>query len=140
MAEENPAIEITPKQTNTGPPAAKTPTDENKKWSDMETRKLIALYEENEILWNVTSKDYRNRVKKHEAIRAISNKLKVDTPEVQRKLHNLRSQYNSELKKLRTKTSGQGTDEVYVPNWPYFAALKFIHVKTPTTSSTMVSK
>lgn len=113
--------------------------DETKKWSDLETKKLITLYEENELLWNVTLKDYRNRVKKHEAFRDISEKLKIDITEVQRKIHNLRSQYNSELKKIKKKTSGQATDEVYVSNWPYFAALKFIHVNVPTTSSTFVS-
>ena len=120
--------------------ASETHTDDNRKWSDIETRKLIALYEGKEVLWDITSKDYRNRTKKHEAVRDISNKLKVEPSEVQRKLHNLRSQYNAEFKKIRKKTSGQGTDEVYVSNWPYFTALKFIHVKTPTTSSTMVSK
>lgn len=35
-------------------------------------------------------------------------------------------QVSQELKKIRKKWSGAGTDEVYKSTWPYFNALKFL--------------
>nr|CAI5869348.1 unnamed protein product [Callosobruchus analis] len=33
---------------------------------------------------------------------------------------------SQEIKKIKKKKSGAGTNEIYVSNWPYFSALKFL--------------
>ncbi|KAG7171984.1 putative Alcohol dehydrogenase transcription factor Myb/SANT-like-containing protein 19 [Homarus americanus] len=84
-----------------------------KKWSDTGTEMLISLYDENELLWNIRSAEYRNRVKKHEEFKRIGETINFDTNEVARKIHNLRNQFNQELKKLKQRKSASGADEVY---------------------------
>lgn len=99
---------------------------EKKVWSDGEIQTLIALYEENSILWDVRAENYRNRVKKQEVLESLAVKFNTTSNEISRKLHNLRSQFMQELKKIKKRKSGTGADEVYLSPWPYFSALKFI--------------
>lgn len=38
---------------------------------------IIELYEQNELLWNVTHNDYHNRMKRDTALRKIGNKIGI---------------------------------------------------------------
>jgi hypothetical protein len=110
---------------------------ENKKlWNDGEVKLLIATYEENPILWDVHSTNYRDRTKKQATLQTIATKFNTDCGEITRKLHNLRSQFMQEVKKIKKKKSGEGLDEVYISNWPYYSALKFIQQSVNTTETT----
>ncbi|KAJ8942302.1 hypothetical protein NQ314_010098 [Rhamnusium bicolor] len=110
--------------------------EDKKVWTNAEVKILISLYEENPILWDVRSATYRNRNKKQEMLELIATKLNTNVNEITRKLHNLRSQFMQEVKKLKIKKSGAGTDEVYISNWPYFSALKFMQRSVDNTETT----
>jgi hypothetical protein len=99
----------------------------NKKWTVPETRNLISQFEDSPCLWDVFNKDYKNKDMKSTAVTKIALSLGVKVDKGIRKMHNLRYQYTSELKKTRiTKTrlkkSGQGSNETYKSQWPYFDA------------------
>ena len=95
-------------------------------WSKEETYALIQMYEGFPELWNVKSKMYRDRIKKEKAFKAIADKFKASVSEIQRKLHNLRTQQNQECKKIKKRHSEEGADDVYKSSWEYFDALKFL--------------
>ncbi|KAK9745091.1 Alcohol dehydrogenase transcription factor Myb/SANT-like [Popillia japonica] len=95
-------------------------------WTKEETAELITVYEENSILWDTKNVEYRNREKKNKIFLEIAKKFNCSADEIQRKLHNLRNQVSRELKKIRKKKSGDGTDDNYISNWPYFKALQFL--------------
>lgn len=111
-------------------------TDGRKMWSDAEIKTLISLYEENPILWDVRSVNYQNRNKKQDTLKLIATKLNTDSNEISRKLHNLRSQFMQEVKKLKIKKSGSGTDEIFISTWLYFSALKFIQCSVDNSDTT----
>lgn len=56
----------------------------------------------------------------------IAEKLEVELKDVVAKFHNLRCQYNTELRKIKNKKSVAGSDVVYVARWEYFGALQFL--------------
>ena len=104
---------------------------ERAEWIREEIEQLITEYEARPLLWDVLSVDYRNRIKKAETWTSLAEKMGKEVAEVQRKMHNLRNQFNQELKKKsREQKSGQGTDQTnsntYTTKWPYFQALMFI--------------
>lgn len=63
-----------------------------KEWSKDETCTLISIYEENTVLWDTKSIEYRNRDAKNKIILEIAAKFDCTSDEIQRKLHNLRNQ------------------------------------------------
>ena len=95
-----------------------------KEWLEAEIDELIELYHVKPELWDIKSKVYRDRVKKQNAFTEISEKFSIE--EITRKIHNLRNQFNSELKKATKKKSGDGTDELYISKWPYLNSLIFL--------------
>lgn len=97
-----------------------------KTWCDTEIRLLIAKYEEHSLLWDVNSFDYRNRMKKQQILQDIAIIFNTDPSEILRKIHNLRSQFLQELKKIKARKNSTGSDEFSYSTWPYFTALKFI--------------
>lgn len=99
---------------------------ERKEWTEEETKELILLYEENEFLWKTNHPDYRNREKKDRMFNELSKSFKCTAKEVQRKLHNLRNQVSQEMKKMRNKKSGAGTDDIYTSKWRFFSSLQFL--------------
>ena len=75
-------------------------------WDKQKTYKLIELLESSPELWNCTLKEYRDRQLKAKCMETIAQKLEMSSAEVGRKLHNLRCQMNSELRKIKNKKSG----------------------------------
>jgi hypothetical protein len=78
----------------------------SKKWTVPETRNLISQFEDSPCLWDVFNKVYKNKDMKSTAVTKIALSLGVQVDKVKRKMHNLRCQYTSELKKTRIKKSG----------------------------------
>ncbi|MCG8432299.1 MAG: MADF domain-containing protein [Candidatus Omnitrophica bacterium] len=87
-------------------------------WTQEATFQLINEYQNHPCLWEVASVDYKNRILKAQAWNAVAEKVDRGVEEVQRKVHNLRNQFSSELKKMSTR-SGQGTDQTYTSGWKY---------------------
>ena len=106
-------------------------------WSREDVIKLIELYECNPCLWDCRNSDYKNRILKSEVCATIAGELSATVEEINRKLHNLRSQWHSEIKKFKIKKSGSGAEEVYKSNWWCFDALKFLDVGNASTSDAL---
>ncbi|CAH1107883.1 unnamed protein product [Psylliodes chrysocephalus] len=77
-------------------------------WNPDLTTALILMYENFPCLYNVRSKDYHNRNLRVAAIRNICLGLKETYPNtgvteamVQKKIHGIRTQYNSEINKIK---------------------------------------
>ncbi|XP_064641924.1 uncharacterized protein LOC135496494 [Lineus longissimus] len=95
-------------------------------WSQDVVSNLIEGYRARPALWDVTSAEYRDRLKKEDAWKSLAKDCKRDKVQVTRKMHNLRNQYAQELKKATKRKSGQGTDDVYTPKWMYYKAFSFL--------------
>ncbi|KAG8255894.1 hypothetical protein J6590_081179 [Homalodisca vitripennis] len=64
---------------------------------------------------------------RHDALPRIATAMEYTLAEVEKKLHNVRSQYLREVAKVEKnqKTSAGGSD-VYVPKWRFFSLLSFL--------------
>lgn len=113
---------------------------EKKEWLKSEVEELIRSYQSKPLLWDITIKDYKSRPKKRDTLEELALKFDTTPEEITRKIHNLRNQFNNELKKI---AKGQGTNEPYVSRWPQFMSLTFLqpsmHFRTPR-GNIMVNK
>ena len=92
-------------------------------WSRQATKELIALYRDAPCLWKITSKCYKDRIKRALALTQIETQLKdvngASTEEIRKKIHILRNQFRSERKR-ETKAKRTGTLADYKPSlWCY---------------------
>ncbi|KAK9881373.1 hypothetical protein WA026_016264 [Henosepilachna vigintioctopunctata] len=86
-------------------------------WTKCRTTKLIELFEQESVLWNVRSAHHKNSNSRVDALQRISEALGSKSDEIEKKLHNIRSQYLREKTKIeKSKKSGAGASDVYVPN------------------------
>ncbi|XP_050671407.1 uncharacterized protein LOC126969869 [Leptidea sinapis] len=93
-------------------------------------KEFIRLWETYPELWNISSKAYRDKLKKNIALDnllVIYKKIKPSSTreDVKKKLNSLRTNFRKELKTVfQSKASGKGTDELYVPSsWTYYELL-----------------
>lgn len=70
---------------------------DKKEWFKGEIEDLINMYHGKPELWDVTSNIYKNRVKKQDAVKEMAEEFNTTVEEIQRKIHNLRNQFNSEF-------------------------------------------
>lgn len=91
---------------------------------------FIKTWETYPELWNTSCKAYRDTVKKNNALDKLLDIYKKIKPnstreDVKKKINSLRTNFRKELKKIhKSKSSGKGTDEVYVPSaWTYYELL-----------------
>lgn len=100
---------------------------EKKTWSRKEIFSLIAQWEHHPELWDMKNKNFRNKIKKQKLIAELASKFNVDESEINRKLHNLRTQFHQELRKIARRQgdvlNGNGT---YQSSWEFFNAMCFI--------------
>lgn len=95
-------------------------------WSSEKTHLLIDKQESYPELWDTSSKDYKNKIKKQNALKAIANYIDAPEEEVKKKLHNLRTQFGQEVNKERKKKSGQSAEDVYVSKWEFYNDMKYM--------------
>lgn len=112
-------------------------------WSKEDTIDLVNYFEGFPELWQIKSKIYRDRIKKQKALIFIAEKFGTTEGEIQRKLHNLRTQANQEWNKIKKRKSGEGgtDDEIYTSSWEYFESLKFLidqNTITPRTEDILL--
>ncbi|XP_069604914.1 uncharacterized protein [Ranitomeya imitator] len=96
-------------------------------------RALIDMYRSLPFLWKIKSADYSNRNMKRAAYEKLVALHKehhptesVDETIVRKKIQALRTVYKKELNKVKkSKKSGAGADDVYVPKLWYFDLLAF---------------
>lgn len=65
-------------------------------WDKENTIKLIQMYEQNNLLWNSSNENYKNKIKKQDAILDIANDFKCSPDEINKKLSLLLAQYRKE--------------------------------------------
>ncbi|KAJ8720809.1 hypothetical protein PYW08_006274 [Mythimna loreyi] len=106
-------------------------------WSNNQVSMLIELYQQRNILWDASNKDYKkDKFKKNDAWADIAAELNMSQKEVETKMHILRSQFSREKKKLKSsKRTGSGAEEVIKSRWQWYDPLQFL-LRGATTSGT----
>ncbi|XP_014287230.1 uncharacterized protein [Halyomorpha halys] len=97
----------------------------HKVWSKRDILQLIDKYRQNEVLWNTRLPEYKNRTLKQEGLKELALFFETPISEIQRKLHNLRCQLNSEVKKLRRRSDCASVGDLK-SSWEYFDHLVFL--------------
>lgn len=114
--------------------------NENKTWTKQEVFSLIHHWKLYPELWDLKSKEYRNKTKKQAALRAIATKFKTPENEIYRKFHNLRTQFHQELRRIKSRRSVDGSGDAYRTSWKYFDAMSFIMDSNPKSLSSLVRR
>lgn len=94
-------------------------------WSKEETIQMVQMYEGFPELWNISHNHYKDRNKKNHCLTIISEAFNTTVDEVTRKIHNLRCQLNSEIRKIKKKCSRQGTEDCDCQS--FFSSYRFSH-------------
>lgn len=100
-------------------------------WSKQMTRKVIEMLEAAPPLWDVSSADYKDKIKRDNCLKIIATSMNLPSNEVKSKILKLRTQFSNERNKMKKLKSGAGVEEKYVTKWAYFSSLKFLiqHIK-----------
>lgn len=70
-------------------------------WSQQRTLFFIQDLHRNPCLWNLKSEDYKNRIKKNEALEALGVKYKVNAVIANNKIRALKNQFYREYRKIK---------------------------------------
>ncbi|KAL7737466.1 hypothetical protein ACLKA6_007604 [Drosophila palustris] len=99
-------------------------------WTREKIYKLIELYRESDCLWNHYSELYKNKDCRTKAIERICTSLGITKNDYGKKVHNLRNQFNSELKKyerrLKDTDNGIAALSPKACRWEHFETLMFL--------------
>ncbi|RZF33804.1 hypothetical protein LSTR_LSTR013692 [Laodelphax striatellus] len=101
----------------------------SREWTKDETAQFIYRIETLPELWDASSDLYKDRYRRTRAIAALASEFNTDCREVSRKMHNLRTQLNAELRKIkkRRKKSGADVDDDSIrSSWQFFETLRFM--------------
>lgn len=107
-------------------------------WSNEQTLRVVEEYERHPVLWDVSCPDHKDRIKKNSAWEEIAQAMDIHISEVQRKIHNLRNQWNAEHQKVKRKSLialGEAKTK-----WPYYRALSFIQVSLEAKRAKLILK
>lgn len=102
---------------------------EIRKWTLSETFDLLSFYRELRVLWDPANRDYGLKSKRAEAISVLADKFDTTVPEINRKIHNLRCQFNGEIRNFNRRVKNNITtigDNKCVSNWLFFDIMKEI--------------
>ncbi|XP_072941224.1 uncharacterized protein [Epargyreus clarus] len=96
-------------------------------WSNEQISMLIELYQDHTLLWDVSNREYKNKLKKNYAWADIAAELNIPQKEVETKMHILRSQFSREKKKQKSaKRTGSGAEKVFRSKWQWYEPLQFL--------------
>jgi hypothetical protein len=74
----------------------------------------------------VNNKDYTNKIKRNDALSALTTNYKMSVKEVKNEIKSLRSCFAKEHQKVTGKKSGAGVGDVYDSPWFAYKSLMFI--------------
>ncbi|XP_072399259.1 uncharacterized protein [Diabrotica undecimpunctata] len=100
-------------------------------WTNELTETLIHLYHSQTVLWDSTDENYKNKNKKKDSWKSISNFMGLHELELRRKIKNLTSQFFREKKKLKDDTKSGACD---TPRWFAYQWLLFLTDKNEPRS------
>ncbi|KAJ8279993.1 hypothetical protein COCON_G00070590 [Conger conger] len=91
-------------------------------WNRLRVLELIDLYKTEDVLWNISNRDYHNKAMRQAALVRLSAKIAAPVHEVNKKLMNLRTCVREELAKVKRSRvrALAGGGELYRSQWPYF--------------------
>ncbi|XP_049843213.1 uncharacterized protein LOC126295002 [Schistocerca gregaria] len=112
--------------------------EEKREWTKQDTENFIEAVESYHEIWDVHNRDFKDRMKKMCALNEISPIFDTSVKEVQRKWHNLKTQFSQEVRKLQ-KIKSCSSGIVSDSWWPYFSAMKFLESSVATTSNRIPS-
>ncbi|XP_034104078.1 uncharacterized protein LOC117567908 [Drosophila albomicans] len=98
-------------------------------WTREKIYKLIDLYRASDCLWNHYSELYKNKDSRTKAIDHICESLGITKYDYGKKVHNLRNQFNSELKKYERRIKNAEGIRAISPKscrWEHFEKLMFL--------------
>ncbi|KAK3854162.1 hypothetical protein Pcinc_039339, partial [Petrolisthes cinctipes] len=93
-------------------------------WDNESTERLIDEYRGHPELWDVGNPEYKNIYTKNKIWQSLAEVMGVETAEAQRKIHNLRNQWNAEHQRIALRIANGG--EVRGSKWRHYNALTFI--------------
>lgn len=101
-----------------------TRTFKNCEWTREKTATLISLYQSHECLWNNFIESYKCKDKRTKAIEEICHRLKLNKVDFGKKIHNLRNQFNAEMKKLEKRNESSSDNRR--SRWEHYESLMFL--------------
>lgn len=102
-------------------------------WTQEKTIKLIEEFHSRPALWDVSVPEYKNRNKRRDALKEVSELLALDIGEVEKKIKNLKVQFRREHKSLcARKKSGSSPKKA---GWFGYEMLMFLLPQTETRGS-----
>ena len=107
-------------------PSSRRTSRETRRWENGEVSHLIEMLEGKPCLWDVFSPNYHLRDVRDKALQEIGDELGASSGDIKAKIMSLRAQLGREIGKVAKKTSGQGADEIYKPNWVFWEQLQFL--------------
>ncbi|EFA00959.2 uncharacterized protein LOC103314973 [Tribolium castaneum] len=100
---------------------------EKKTWTRKEIFSLISQWESRPELWDVKHRDFRNKTKKQKLLADLAARFNTDDIEINRKLHNLRTQFHQELRKIaRRQSQAPDANGTFQSSWEFFNVMGFI--------------
>lgn len=109
-------------------------------WSEEKILKLIASVEVEECLWNAGNSDYKNKLKRMELWRQISERDFNSTytaDDLLAKWTNIRIQFKTQAAKKKVTKSGQGVEPKR--EWKFYQAMKFVEQAEEEQTTTTIS-
>ncbi|KAJ2941436.1 hypothetical protein O0L34_g3651 [Tuta absoluta] len=87
-------------------------------WDNESVIKLIEAYKKKEVLWDPKNKNYFNRLLKADAWDELEAELERPLEQIKKKMEYLLAALRREKQKMiKSKTTGQGTNDVYRSSW-----------------------
>lgn len=120
------------------------------KWNTNNISLFLQVYQQFPTLWNIKDKDYSNKSLRDTSFKRLMSELnenqllgEMDAKLLKSKIKSIKDVYRTELQKIeKSKKSGCGTDEVYVPKLSWFKDATYLSevVTTRSSTSNLVSK
>jgi len=104
----------------------------SRSWTDEETKVLIEVWAEHENLYNTKHKNCFNRNIRQKSLTSMENTLierdiTANVKQISKKITDLKNYYGSLRRMIESsKSSGGGTEEVYVSPWKFYESLEFL--------------
>ncbi|CAF4793559.1 unnamed protein product [Pieris macdunnoughi] len=96
-------------------------------WDNESVIKLIDAYKRKELLWDPKQKNYFNKLLKKDAWDELEVELQRPLEQIKKKMDYLLAALRREKQKItKTKTTGQGSDEVYRSSWFAYPHMLFL--------------
>ncbi|XP_074026378.1 uncharacterized protein [Leptinotarsa decemlineata] len=95
-------------------------------WTNEQVLALIGLYRSRNVLWGSKNPFYKDKNKRHDAFMKIAHELNADKTEIEKKNRYLQSHFSRELKKVKTRNSGDRLEDVYTSSWFVLKSMMFL--------------